>query len=69
MQKYLNILYFISGDNNNLQVGPVFLYILRRGCNGHLAKVQPAYDSYIATGMLLLTFLFIMISKYFCGFF
>ncbi|VDN55484.1 unnamed protein product [Dracunculus medinensis] len=30
-------------------VGPVFLYILRRGCNGHLAKVQPAYDSYIAT--------------------
>lgn len=30
-------------------LAPTFLYVLRRGCNGHLAKLQPAYDSYTAT--------------------
>lgn len=28
---------------------PTFFYVLRDGCNGHLANVQPAYDSYAAT--------------------
>ncbi|VDK87671.1 unnamed protein product [Litomosoides sigmodontis] len=28
---------------------PTFFYVLRDGCNGHLANVQPAYSSYAAT--------------------
>uniref|UniRef100_A0AAF5Q6Z7 Uncharacterized protein n=2 Tax=Wuchereria bancrofti TaxID=6293 RepID=A0AAF5Q6Z7_WUCBA len=30
---------------------PTFFYVLRDGCNGHLANVQPAYNSYAATGL------------------
>ncbi|VDN01900.1 unnamed protein product [Thelazia callipaeda] len=28
---------------------PAILYVIKEGCNGHLAKIQPAYDSYAAT--------------------
>ncbi|VDM37911.1 unnamed protein product [Toxocara canis] len=30
-------------------LAPTFLYVLRHGCDGHLALVQPAYESYTAT--------------------
>ncbi|KAM3720146.1 Sodium- and chloride-dependent GABA transporter [Dirofilaria immitis] len=34
---------------------PTFFYVLKDGCNGHLANIQPAYDSYAATANLLYT--------------
>lgn len=30
-------------------LAPTFLYVLRHGCDGHLAIIQPAYESYTAT--------------------
>uniref|UniRef100_A0A0R3RK18 Aa_trans domain-containing protein n=1 Tax=Elaeophora elaphi TaxID=1147741 RepID=A0A0R3RK18_9BILA len=42
---------------------PTFFYVLRDGCNGHLANVQPAYDSYAATGLFLSLFFRIEISE------
>ncbi|MFH4983381.1 hypothetical protein AB6A40_010090, partial [Gnathostoma spinigerum] len=39
-----------------LQVfAPTFSYVLRSGCDAHLSKIQPAYESYLATDA---TFLF-----------
>ncbi|VDM12943.1 unnamed protein product, partial [Wuchereria bancrofti] len=34
---------------------PTFFYVLRDGCNGHLANVQPAYNSYAATAACFAT--------------
>ncbi|MFH4982159.1 hypothetical protein AB6A40_008868 [Gnathostoma spinigerum] len=37
------------------QFAPTFSYVLRSGCDAHLSKIQPAYESYLATDA---TFLF-----------